>query len=621
MRLSMAPRSFAFKLAVAVTLLALAVAGTTLVIFAHFSRQAMLEEMQERLKDVAHNGSFMFREFDREMLASFSERVLRSPNRRAHLVSTIPEGETRESLSPEVSQTLMDAPEFQHLVQLLRRIQRSSTDRIGPLEWMKQDMGDGLQPPDIYSAYLMVTIPESPDHRVIMFVADSNHERFDKNKDGSLTDVETGNPTGSLYRSDYETYGAPFDTGRLVVSDDWYTDQWGTFMTAVVPLMDAEGKIIATLGMDYLAHAQVRRLREKITSAALWVLMVSLVLSVAVGAGLAAYVNIPINRLRRGAERIAARNSHVRIDVRARDEFGLLADTLNSMSLEVAKFRSGLETLVEQRTSELSRANEAIGALNQALARENRALGLNVDWLRQLQVEHARKACATNGSASWELAVIVGLHPELGGDWLSVDVSDDGAVSLCVGSVPGLGVETALAAMLLKNTSDLLLRREAGLKDVCAVLSSNLEPALIAAHPWLHFTSLALRAGQEGAVSVDGFGDDMFVARVGGYLELIDTTQWSLPPGPVALSHHEPSSSGLTLRLQKGEILLAHSPGLVHCRDLSGNVLGHEGVRLLFETSVVESSGNMGDALRSFLQHGEWGDMPSGWTCIALKRL
>lgn len=621
MGLTMAPRSFVFKLAIAVTLLALAVAGTTLVIFAHFSRQAMLEEMQERLKDVAHNGSFMFREFDRDMLASFSERVMRAPNRRDHLVGSIPDGETRESLSPEVSKALMDTPEFQHLVQLLRRIQRSSTDRIGPLEWMKQDMGDGSRAPDIFSAYLMVGIPESPEHRVVMFVADSNYERFDKNKDGELTDVETGNPVGSLYRSDYATYGAPFDTGRLVVSDDWYTDQWGTFMTAVVPLMNEEGRVIATLGMDYLAHAQIARLRQKVSSAALWVLMVSLVLSIAVGAGLAAYVNIPVNRLRRGAERIAARDFNVRIDVRAQDEFGLLADTLNSMTREVAKFQAGLEQLVDERTRELSHANEAIGALNEALAKENRALGLNVDWLRQLQLSHADRVRAFRGSAAWELTVVMGLHPALGGDWLSVARTADEGVSLCLGSMPGLGVETALAAFALKNVSDLMLQKAAPVGEVCAALTNGLDPALVDAHPWIHFSALVLATAAEGAVKVDGFAEDIFVARASGHLELIDATQWRLPFGPVAVDHPPHDSSGLTLRLQKGEVLLAFSPGLVHRQDSAGNVMGHEGLKTLFEALTRESQGSPSDVLRAALPESQ-GLSPAGaWTCIALRRL
>jgi HAMP domain-containing protein len=482
-------------------------------------------------------------------------------------------------------------------------------------------MGDGNQPPDIYSTYLMVAIPESPEHRIVMFVADSNHERVDRNKDGVLTDVETGNPVGSLYRSDYETYGEPFDTGRLVVSDDWYTDQWGTFMTAVVPLMDEDGHIIATLGMDYLAHAQLARLRHKVTSAALWVLLVSLVLSIAVGAGLAAYVNIPVNRLRRGAERIAARDFNVRIDVRAQDEFGLLADTLNSMTREVAKFQAGLEQLVDERTRELSQANDAIGALNEALAKENRALGLNVDWLRQLQLSHADRVRAFRGSAAWELTVVMGLHPALGGDWLSVAPTGDEGLSLCLGSMPGLGVETALAAFALKSVSDLMLQKAAPVGEVCAALANGLDPALVDAHPWIHFSALVLAIEAEGAVKVDGFAEDIFVGRGSGHLELIDTTQWRLPFGPVAADHPQHDSSGLTLRLQKGEVLLAFSPGLVHRQDAAGKPLGHEGVKALFEALALEAHGSLSDALKSALPESQAVSPAGGWACIALKKL
>jgi sigma-B regulation protein RsbU (phosphoserine phosphatase) len=614
-------RSFALKLAVAVTLLALTVAGTTLLVFAAFTRQAMLEEMQERLKDVAHNGTVIFREEDRKLLVNFTGRVMNSPNRRIHLVEKIPDGETRESLPTDVSDALMRSEEFQHLVQLLRRIQHSSTERIQPLEWLKQDMGDGKEPPDIYSAYLMVAIPESTDHQVVMFVADSNYQRFDRNKDGVLTDVETGNPVGSLYKSDYEIYGAPFDTGYLSVSSEWYTDQWGTFMTAVVPIIDEDGNTIATLGLDYLAHAQVARLREKIVSVALLVFVLSLVLSTVVGIGLAYYINIPINRLRRGAERIARRDFAGRIEVRSQDEFGLLADTLNSMAVELAEFRAGLELLVDQRTQELSTANLSIKALNDALAKENRVLGMNIDWLRHLQESHGRQLASRKGTVTWDLSVRSSLHPEFGGDWTSIDTYDGSDLMVSMGTVPGLGVESVTASFIMRCISDLMLAQKASPSSLCDALARHMDAGLKDAHPWLHISAIGLHARDAGLVDVDGHGEDLLVARGQGNVELVDTTQWRMPFG-LASSREDGATDprGLTLRLQPGQSIVLYTSGLVHVRNPEGEPWGYDRLKKTVEMAADGSANELAGAIEGALMVHGGAMSPASWTFLVLRR-
>jgi two-component system cell cycle sensor histidine kinase/response regulator CckA len=68
----------------------------------------------------------------------------------------------------------------------------------------------------------------------------------------------------------------------------------------------------------------------------------------------------PIKKLRDAADKIGKGNLSTRVNVRSRDEIGQLSESLNNMAEDLSRYRDHLEELVEDRTAELTRANEEL---------------------------------------------------------------------------------------------------------------------------------------------------------------------------------------------------------------------------------------------------------------------
>lgn len=560
-------RSFAFKLGVLVTLLTMTVASVALYIFYTFSQEALLEEMKDRLKDLTHTGTFLFQEDDRKMIEALNKIVLQNTYPRTPSFLAMPEGSTKEALPPEKSAEFMESVEFQRLVQLMRKVQQGSSKKVSPL---------GSLPPDfdapVYWAYLMTPIPESKDHRILMVLGNTNYAKIDHNNDGVFESNEGGQPIGSLYAGDYSLFGSPFDTGEIAISPDWYTDWGGTFMTAVVPIKNARGKVIATLGLDYLVTRQSERL-EQILRVCYGVFAGSVVMALLFSYLLAYVIDKPLTRLRRGAERISKRDFKARIDVRSEDEFGLLADTLNAMAIEIHEYQSGLEKLVDERTKALGSANEEIRSLYETLRKENESLGAELDLARNLQIRALPQRSELNKVRDLDIACSSEPAPQAGGDYFDAIIDDKGGILLGIGDVSGHGLESGLFMMMMRTAVRTLFDSE-GIDVLDAYARVNnvaCAQALQGETP--HFMTLSLIA-YDGKASflITGQHEDIVVVRDEKFAEILDTVSLGLPIGiiPDIRPHLQP----LTVRLSPGQLLILHSNGLSDTQNDKGERFG-----------------------------------------------
>lgn len=548
-------KSFAFKLGVLVTLLTMTVASVALYIFYTFSQEALLEEMKDRLKDLTHTGTFLFQEEDRQMIEALNKIVLKNTHPRTPSFLAMPEGSTKEALPPEKSAEFMESVEFQRIVQLMRKVQQGSSKKVAPL---------GDLPPDfnapVYWAYLMTPIPESKDHRILMVLGNTNYAKIDHNNDGTFESNEGGQPIGSLYAGDYSLFGSPFDTGEITISPDWYTDWGGTFMTAVVPIKNARGKVIATLGLDYLVTRQSERLQQ-ILRVCYGVFGGSVVMALLFSYLLAYVIDKPLTRLRRGAERISKRDFKARIDVRSEDEFGLLADTLNAMAVEIHEYQSGLEKLVDERTKALGSANEEIRSLYETLQKENESLGAELDLARNLQIRALPQRSELNKVRDLDIACSSEPAPQAGGDYFDALIDDKGGMLLGIGDVSGHGLESGLFMMMMRTAIRTLF--DSDNVDILEAYArvNNVAWAQSLQGETPHFMTLSL-LGYDGKSSflITGQHEDIIVVRDEKFAEILDTVSLGLPIGiiPDIRSHLQP----LTVRLSPGQLLILHSNGL-----------------------------------------------------------
>lgn len=611
--------SFAFKLGLLVTLLTVGVASVALWIFYSFSRQAILEEMQGRLRDVTHTGSFLLREEERQLILEMKDFILEHTYPRTPEFLDIPTGETKESLPPELAEEFMASAPFQHLVQILRRIQRGSSSKVDGLKSLKQDGGTGPQPPNIFWAYLMVPVPEVEGHRLMMFLADSNYEQIDYNGDGEIEGPESGNPIGNFYAGDYEIFGKPYDTGEIVISPGWYSDKWGTFMTAVVPIKDVNGKVIATLGLDYLVTLQSQRL-DQILQICIWVFAGSLVLAILFSILLAYLINKPITRLRRGAERIGKRDYSARINVRSADEFGLLAETLNSMAVEIRDYQSGLERLVDERTRALGDAHAEIQKLFEALKRENESLGAELDVARRLQINLLPKPAELETLPGIDVAYISDPAPQVGGDYFDIIQGERGSIRIGIGDVSGHGLESGLYMLMMRTAVRTLFADD--LIDITGCYTRVNQVAYrqsqqSGTRPYM--TLSLMDYDGKSSYTLTGQHEDVIVLRDADTLEVVDTQNLGMPVGLVP--DIKPFVDQLRVRLAPGQVLLLHTNGLTDVQNAEGERFGFDRLCAVAKAQFGQSAERIRDrilaAVRAFA--GEQ-PIPDDLTLVVIRQ-
>ena len=110
--------------------------------------------------------------------------------------------------------------------------------------------------------------------------------------------------------------------------------------------------------------------------------MLLVIFSIATGFVASQILASPLNTLTKVAEKIAAGDLNVRVDVSTKDEFGILADTFNRMTDQLNQTLTELEQRVAERTADLElsrqqsvkRANElqSIGEISKIIAGEQK---------------------------------------------------------------------------------------------------------------------------------------------------------------------------------------------------------------------------------------------------------
>lgn len=72
------------------------------------------------------------------------------------------------------------------------------------------------------------------------------------------------------------------------------------------------------------------------------------------------FVGKPVSEIMKGVSHIASGKLDYRINIRSKDELGILSDSFNSMASDLQKYRESLEDMVKVRTQELKIANEQL---------------------------------------------------------------------------------------------------------------------------------------------------------------------------------------------------------------------------------------------------------------------
>ena len=164
---------------------------------------------------------------------------------------------------------------------------------------------------------------------------------------------------------------------RAFVVNDWY-------FTAYEPILDLRGEAIGSLYVGMLEKPYTH-MQRGVNSLLYVVLCVTSLIGIAVSWFIGALLARPIKELENLAHRVALGERDLRMEVRATDEVGDLANAFNLMTraltrqeAEIGLLNRGLELKVQERTAELSDKNRLLLQTQADLARAEKLADLGV---------------------------------------------------------------------------------------------------------------------------------------------------------------------------------------------------------------------------------------------------
>lgn len=184
----------------------------------------------------------------------------------------------------------------------------------------------------------------------IVFIVDAEESEQDISHLGDIYD-----DAGPLLRESFSTLQEP------VVEADFYTDKWGTWLTAYAPFYRSDGQREGILGIDISASKVLEKEQQAFISAA-FIVLLSIPLIVSIGWLLGKNLATPLEALTEGANQLASGNLDVKIELKSTDEMGMLAAMFNDMAKRLKELVTNLEQQVAERTKALERRVSQIQA-------------------------------------------------------------------------------------------------------------------------------------------------------------------------------------------------------------------------------------------------------------------
>lgn len=147
-----------------------------------------------------------------------------------------------------------------------------------------------------------------------------------------------------------------------MLEPDFYTDEYGTFLSGYTPIFASDGKRVGVLGVDIAADT-IRAQERAYILKLIIIFLGALPLLVIAGIFSATYLAGPIVEIRDAARRISKGELTFRITkIPHTHELAELATDLNAMTENLSSLINALEQRVSERTAEISRKADHLRA-------------------------------------------------------------------------------------------------------------------------------------------------------------------------------------------------------------------------------------------------------------------
>lgn len=169
---------------------------------------------------------------------------------------------------------------------------------------------------DTYVKFIYTLMPSKDDPALLVFGVDPEESVADKSHLGDVYKVQKT---------------PPIIFGERRVDEDFYTDQWGTWLSAYEPIKDSSGTTVAMLVVDFPSSSVALKLKPLHIALALSI-VICFCLALGIAVVHSAHVSRPLFALRDVVAKIGKGDFAARVEVNRKDEFGEVARAVNQMA-------------------------------------------------------------------------------------------------------------------------------------------------------------------------------------------------------------------------------------------------------------------------------------------------
>lgn len=160
---------------------------------------------------------------------------------------------------------------------------------------------------------------------------------------------------------------------KTITSTDIYTDQYGTWLTTFVPVMNESGEVIAFFGIDLDASMANKGKIDLLVQSTI-VLVISLLIIIIFQFLVVRKTLEPLKMLFDAIDQVSKGNLSVELVTKGKDELGQLSLKFNSMIQQLRSMIQGVQTQVENSTESASELSFSITEATAALAQIDKAV-------------------------------------------------------------------------------------------------------------------------------------------------------------------------------------------------------------------------------------------------------
>jgi HD-GYP domain-containing protein (c-di-GMP phosphodiesterase class II) len=209
----------------------------------------------------------------------------------------------------------------------------------------------------------------------IMFVVDAEEE--EPEEIAHLGDIY--DDASKLLKSKFSTMSSP------IVEKDFYTDKWGTWITAYAPFYTADGKRAGVLGMDISADS-IKKQERKFLFICLSVFIFTAIPASIIGWFLGYKLMLPLAALKKRVTDVSMDNLEQRLNINKNNEIGELISSFDNMA---AKLNQSINKLKDSNIEIENAHKHAIYMLAVASEYKDEYTGNHVKHISQITTELA----------------------------------------------------------------------------------------------------------------------------------------------------------------------------------------------------------------------------------------